>query len=140
MGTRFKYIILLFLVSSGVLAPALSQTPYFIHHKVIKGKKGYRSQVIFQDHEGFIWIGTSAGLILYDGVDFLHYTVSDGLAGSNITAICEDPEGRMWIGHNNGQISMMKGGEFSAFLPEEGLGSIPITDLVFDDEGNMWFS
>ena len=110
MGIRLKYILLIILMCSVYINPALSQTPYFIHHKVIKGKKGYRSQVIFQDHKGFIWIGTSSGLILYDGVDFIHYTEEDGLAGSNITAICEDSIGRMWIGHNNGRISLMHGG------------------------------
>ena len=85
--------------------PLFGQTPYFLEHKIIKGIKGYQTQVIFQDHKGFIWFGTSEGLVRFDGVDYTHYTTADSLAGNSVTAICQSPDKTMWIGHENGKIT-----------------------------------
>lgn len=135
-----KHITLIIILALCMLSGLLAQTPYFIHHKVIKGKRGYQSQVIFQDGQGFIWIGTSEGLILYDGVDYMLYTREDGMAGNSVTAICQDTLGRIWIGHENGRITHYQYGDLSVFMPEEGLGNIPITDLLSDRQGRIWFS
>jgi ligand-binding sensor domain-containing protein/serine phosphatase RsbU (regulator of sigma subunit) len=119
---------------------AFAQTPYFLHHKIIKGLRGYDSQVIYQDRQGFMWFGTSEGLVRFDGVDYLRYTTADSLAGNSVTAICESTDGTLWLGHENGLITLMKDGSFSKFDPEEGLGTIEITDLRMDTAGIIWFT
>src|SRR5690242_13529888 len=55
---------------------------------------------IIQTRDGFLWVGTSAGLVRFDGVKF----TTNNLAGSStngpirITALCEDSRGHLWIG------------------------------------------
>lgn len=59
---------------------------------------------IAQDDEGFIWIGTSAGLLQYDGYSYRDFKEYDALpvANSRIRCIVPDPDGRIWIGTDAG--------------------------------------
>lgn len=60
------------------------------------------SEEIFEDAEGFLWIGTVNGLILYNGYNirmFRHNpNDSTSLAANNINAIGQDNTGRIWVG------------------------------------------
>jgi len=55
---------------------------------------------MLQDRQGYLWLGTRAGLCRYDGTRFITYTTVDGLADGRINAICEDEQGRLWLGWN----------------------------------------
>jgi ligand-binding sensor domain-containing protein/DNA-binding CsgD family transcriptional regulator len=62
---------------------------------------------ILQDREGFIWIGTSAGLARYDGYQFVFYAPEappDEASGSFVVyPILEDRAGDIWAGtHSQG--------------------------------------
>jgi signal transduction histidine kinase/ligand-binding sensor domain-containing protein/CheY-like chemotaxis protein len=60
----------------------------------------------FQDHEGYLWIGTSDGLNKYDGVQFTVYKYDRDdkttLSSSYVSAIYEDRNHNLWIGMSNG--------------------------------------
>jgi ligand-binding sensor domain-containing protein len=58
-----------------------------------------RVTAIFQDSKGFIWIGTDAGLTMYDGATFKTFTVVDGLPNPFVTDIIESriTPGTLWI-------------------------------------------
>jgi ligand-binding sensor domain-containing protein/signal transduction histidine kinase len=61
---------------------------------------------IYQDHEGYIWIGTTDGLNKYDGIGCAVYKYnqedSTSLSSSYISALYEDKENNLWIGVLNG--------------------------------------
>src|SRR5678816_3317379 len=56
---------------------------------------------MLQDHFGFMWFGTKAGLNRYDGYNFVVYrhdaADSTSLADNFIQSLFEDSEGRLWI-------------------------------------------
>ncbi|GEM_PF-2643363 len=60
---------------------------------------------LFEDSEGFIWIGTENGLNLYNGHTFKYFQKegkSDNeINGNEISVIVEDKYGRIWIGTFN---------------------------------------
>ena len=70
--------------------------------------------VLCQDSFGYLWVGTSDGVSVYNGETFKNYTVADGLASSLVNCIVEDRnvKGTMWIGTNGGGVSEFKNGEF----------------------------
>ncbi|MEZ5043254.1 MAG: two-component regulator propeller domain-containing protein [Saprospiraceae bacterium] len=61
---------------------------------------------LFQDHMGFIWLGTPIGLVKYDGYQFqtFKYQTSDSIAHLegrsriHVSSIAEDPNGDLWVG------------------------------------------
>jgi len=62
-------------------------------------------QCILQDKTGFLWFGTRAGLIRYDGAQFVtyqHNTLDSNSIGSNyINWIFQDSRGILWLAHVN---------------------------------------
>lgn len=136
LPSKFIVFFLLFLPLAG---PVAAQTPYLKQHNLIKGRRDYKTNVIFQDGQGTIWFGTTHGIIRYDGQNYELFTTRDGLTENDVTTITQDRDGLLWIGHKKGSISIFNGHSFTAFEPESGLGSIPVTGMMFDDAGVLWF-
>lgn len=71
--------------------------PNFDHFTV---KEGLPSEQIYncvQDKEGYLWIGTDAGVSRYDGKAFKNYNIDNGLGDSEIHEVYQDALGRIWF-------------------------------------------
>ncbi|MDH4271587.1 MAG: hypothetical protein OEW18_06380, partial [Candidatus Aminicenantes bacterium] len=79
---------------------------YFDRISVESGLSQSIVTAIFQDRRGFLWVGTTDGLNLFDGYEFTVYRHepqnSRSLSHSYITTILEDHRGRLWVGTMNG--------------------------------------
>lgn len=63
-----------------------------------------------QAPDGFLWLGTGAGLFRFDGIVFEDMTPSiSPLPSRNITALLTEADGTIWIGHFTGEISRLRG-------------------------------
>src|SRR5580700_2018723 len=60
--------------------------------------QGLRTAVnrLFQDREGFLWVGTSNGLFRYDGDRFQRFGVDEGLPTSSIRDVRDGRDGTLW--------------------------------------------
>lgn len=131
--------ILLFLISTSLF----SQTPYFKTYEISKENRQLKPQLLFQDHTGFIWLGTSEGLYQYNGIDFQPFLLADSILAvnqQNVTAIFEDYNKQLWVGYQNGTITYLQNLQWQLFVPEEGLPKVPITAIEQDRNGVMWFA
>src|SRR5579864_4912394 len=101
-------VLFLLLLSLPVLAPARGQGPalHFTHLSGEQGLSNSTIEAIFQDSQGFIWIGTRDGLNRYDGHEMMVYrnapSDSSSLSNSYIRCIYEDHEHHLWVGTING--------------------------------------
>ncbi|UCH13123.1 MAG: response regulator [Bacteroidales bacterium] len=61
---------------------------------------------IYQDHTGYIWIGTADGLNRYDGIEFKVYKFNKkdpaSISNSYINSIFEDKQNNLWVGTSSG--------------------------------------
>jgi two-component system sensor histidine kinase ChiS len=106
---------------------------------------------IFQDHHGFVWIGTDGGgLNRFDGAGFLHFRRKRedpaSLASDHVTKIVEDSQGVLWVATGNAGLNRLNrdGRTFTLYLHNPGdEASIPhnrIRDILEDSRGNLWFA
>lgn len=74
-----------------------------------------------KDSRGYLWIGTDAGVVKYDGINMVVYNGSDGLPGEKIWDIDEDWNGNMWFACFGGGVARFDGQKITAFTEKEGL-------------------
>jgi signal transduction histidine kinase/ligand-binding sensor domain-containing protein len=94
-------------------------------------------QAIAQTRDGYLWIGTPAGLVRFDGVRFTVFNQGQ-LQNNNIHALLEDRTGRLWIGTYGGGLYRYDAGRFTLLGPELGLESRFIRTLHEARDGTMW--
>jgi ligand-binding sensor domain-containing protein len=76
----------------------ISQYSGIVHYTVKDGLPSSTTYSVVQDNKGFIWIGTEAGLVRYDGTNFKVYTTQDGLPDNEVLGLLFDNvTNRMWI-------------------------------------------
>jgi len=133
-----NYILLVFFAVS---VPTLKgQTPFFKQHSLPEYAHDAVIQKIYQSKEGYLWLGTSAGLFRYDGSDYVQYTLNDSLPEQQVSAIFQDRNGIMWIGYNTGEIGQIKGLHLKLWQPEEGLPTVPITGFAESGTRQFWIA
>ncbi|WP_020526917.1 two-component regulator propeller domain-containing protein [Flexithrix dorotheae] len=103
---------------------------------------------IFQDSEGFIWVGTENGLNKFDGYNFKVYrhdpTNPNSISDNKIRCIYEDKSGSLWIGTYGGGINILPKGydDFKHIFhnPDdpESLSFDEIISFFEDSEGEFW--
>lgn len=105
---------------------------------------------IYQDKDGFVWVGTDGGgiYLMKDGAVVRKITTDSGLAGNVVFKISQDIDSRYWICTGTG-ISCFKGKvqelvekkdplEFSNLTSANGLGSDSIFQLLVDENDYAW--
>ena len=104
MKSRLKIIntLLFILLTAGFL---YGQSPYFRQISVLNDIGNIRINCLYQDHQGFIWIGASNGVYKFDGINANPIQLLNSADTPNINSIAEDEDGKLWFGYENGQIS-----------------------------------
>lgn len=101
---------------------------------------------IFQDSEGFIWLGTWSGLIKYDGYTTKTYKASrkpGSLKSNKIMEIVEDNEGTMWVGTGIGGFYKYNRANdtFKQFKQREGENSVSnnsVWSILPEGKNTLW--
>lgn len=108
-------------------------------------KEGFNQNTInaiAQDSYGFLWIGTSNGLIKYDGYDFTSFTSESSnetsISSNLIKKLFTDSAGILWIGTTAGMEVYVPSLEkfYKVPLPHH----LSISHITTDAFGNIWFS
>ena len=94
-------------------------------------------QTITQTSDGYLWIGTEAGLVRFDGISFVPWTAPNGktLPSSPIHSLLGTSDGSLWIGTSRGLARWSKGDLFT-FPGEPAF----VEAIVQDPEGRVWMT
>ena len=70
-----------------------------------------RIRAVVQTADGFLWLGTEAGLVRFDGLEFRVFdrNSTPALKATDVTALFEDREHQLWIGTDDGSLIRMRG-------------------------------
>ena len=106
----YRLLLLLVLVLSfyfpGSLSAQQSENLRFERFTIENGLASSWVISITQDMQGYIWIGTAAGLSRFDGYDFVTFRNIPGnprsLANNRVNIVFADKSGNIWVGTQNG--------------------------------------
>jgi signal transduction histidine kinase/ligand-binding sensor domain-containing protein len=95
-------------------------------------------QAIAQTRDGFLWLGTEAGLVRFDGASFQVFDRNSkpGLPGNDIRCLFESRDGALWIGTSDG-LARWKDGIVTAFTTKDGLPENGILAVVEGRDGAL---
>lgn len=144
--TSISFLFLLFpLVCKGT--GFLSKIPEAELFTIESGMSQTRSNVVFSDSYGFLWVGTSNGLNRYDGYSFSVFKHvpydSASLSQNFITSISEDEFTNLWVGTNHGlNCYDRKTGKFTQFIhvadDSATISDYQILSVYADKKGSVW--
>ncbi len=91
-----------------------------------------------QSPDGYLWLGTGAGLYRFDGVRFQRVETTDGapFPSVDITALLAMPSGDIWIGYQNGGVSLLSHGRLTNF--KDGVAKGPVHQFAEDQDHTVW--
>jgi ligand-binding sensor domain-containing protein len=98
---------------------------------------------VAQTHDGFLWVGTQAGLARFDGS---HFTVFDKkniprMTSANVTGLFTARDGSLWITTRSGGVHQMKDGKFSHYGKSDGLaGNDCPGGIIEDSDGSLFMA
>jgi ligand-binding sensor domain-containing protein/signal transduction histidine kinase len=96
-------------------------------------------QALVQTWNGFVWLGTEAGLVRFDGNGFTVFdrNSTPALPGNDVRCLLETRDGALWIGTSEG-LARWKDGVVTVFTTKDGLPGNGIRALVETSDGVLW--
>ena len=101
-------------------------------------KDGLLSTLIYaitQTRDGYLWLGTSDGLVRFDGINFVQRKLvanTEPPVGA-VTALCAASSGSLWIGSASGLIARVAGTDLQKVHVEGAIRAI-----IESPEGDIW--
>lgn len=147
MKSKAIIIFILLLICSHA-TPAQTNQYRFTRINVNHGLSHNQVKTVWQDHLGFLWIGTISGLNRYDGYTIKVFMNNPGdptsLISSDVNKVFEGPGGKMWIHTWSGinvydPVTETFDRNANGILNELFIPEGQINDIKKDSRGNYWF-
>jgi ligand-binding sensor domain-containing protein/AraC-like DNA-binding protein len=95
---------------------------------------------IVQTFDGFLWCGTEAGLVRFDGINIRIFNRenSPAITSDIIVSLTVDRSGVLWVGCREGGVLRYEKGKFTAINSESGLQNNDVLTLMAAMDGTLW--
>jgi ligand-binding sensor domain-containing protein/signal transduction histidine kinase len=97
-------------------------------------------QSFAQTPDGYLWIGTTGGLVRFDGANFTLFDRQNtaALYENSIFCLMVSRDGALWIGTEGGGVVRYAHGQFQTWTSQNGLSNDFVRALFQDSKGNIW--
>jgi ligand-binding sensor domain-containing protein/signal transduction histidine kinase len=97
-------------------------------------------QAFAQTADRYLWIGTTGGLLRFDGASFVLYDreSTPAFRDNNIFCLTVSADNSLWIGSEGGGLIRYRRGEFRAFSSRDGLTNAFVRSIKQDSKGQIW--
>ncbi len=111
-------------------------------HTAWSAKDGIPAPIraITQTPDGYLWLGTEAGLYRFDGLRFILWESDSGekLPVATVLSLCIARDGSLWIGFGSGGISQIRNGHLKNYSSDDGIPNGGIQTIAEDLSGSIW--
>ncbi|MCR5429544.1 MAG: HD domain-containing protein [Lachnospiraceae bacterium] len=124
-------------ISSSFMESIINYTNYSMTvYDASNGLMNSSANAIAETKDGFIWIGTSNGLVRYDGKVFERIDPTGSI--SNVLSLYTDSADRLWIGTYYSGAVVISGKDAKTYDRAGGLESISVRAIAEDKDGNIY--
>jgi ligand-binding sensor domain-containing protein/serine phosphatase RsbU (regulator of sigma subunit) len=136
MATKLRKHLHLILVSLILInsVSSNSQSINFKHYGIDEGLIHPTIYTITQDKNGFIWLGTGAGVCRFDGLKFSVPTSPDSITNSYANTSFCDNAGNVWFGYDDGSVFCFKQRKLRKIFSENATPSV-VTSFTQNSSG-----
>lgn len=105
------------------------------------GLPSFNVQTIAQTPDNYLWLGTTGGLVRFDGESFTVFgpAVDPAFKVERIASLMTARNGDLWIGTGGGGLVRYRHGEFTHYSAGEGFAINFVRSILEDDSGRIWF-
>ncbi len=126
-----------------VCAVALAAAPQGYTRKLWQVQNGLPEQTVqafAQTTDHYLWIGTTGGLLRFDGASFRLFdrVNTPQLMENSVFSLLASRDGSLWIGTEGGGLLRYRAGKFRHFGAADGLSDEFIRALFEDRDGTIW--
>jgi len=129
-------------------APACALPPDLklaqFYHTAWSAKEGAPTgiQSLAQTTDGYLWMGTFAGLFRFDGVHFerIDTVHNQPLPSTNVYTVWAPASGGLWVGYAFGGASFISNGRITNYGEREGLPGGTVQAFAQDGIGTVWMA
>ena len=118
-----------------IAAPGAAQTYQFKNYNVEEGLSGSFVYTINQDERGFIWLGTSAGISLFDGFSFYSVNLPDSTDTGFPESSLDLRNGTVLYGFSSGSAYCSSGSEL---VRVPGIEAFRINEILENEAGEAF--
>jgi len=138
----FRWLSLtLTLLCSPVFALSPNQSLAQMYHTSWNVKQGVSGNVtaLAQTSDGYLWVGTTDGLLRFDGISFERYQPAHGsLIATSVSALMAVPGGGLWVGFGRGGASFVENGRVRNYSGSDGFPVSTVRCFARDRAGAIW--
>jgi signal transduction histidine kinase/ligand-binding sensor domain-containing protein len=112
-----------------------------LYHSSWGPKQGVTGNVtaLAQTTDGYLWVGTTDGLLRFDGISFERYEPENGsLPATSVSALMAVPGGGLWVGFYRGGASFIKDGQVTNYSESDGFPVYTVRGFARDRSGAIW--
>jgi ligand-binding sensor domain-containing protein/two-component sensor histidine kinase len=135
-------ILLMLFAQPGATAQAKFQAQYTRRTWHIQdGLPEETVQAIRQTSDGYLWIGTTGGLVRFDGSRFVHSLqpwYRTALTDDSTFCILAAHDGSLWLGTEGEGLLHLQGGVFHAYTAADGLTDGFVRSVMEDSQKRIW--
>jgi PAS domain S-box-containing protein len=112
-----------------------------LYHSSWNAKQGVSGNVtaLAQTRDGYLWVGTTNGLLRFDGISFERYQPEVGsLLATSVSALMAVPDGGLWVGFTRGGASFIRNGRVKNYSDPDGFPVSTVRCFARDRRGAIW--
>ncbi len=131
------------LLCGAACAGAPAEGPSAYTRRVWQASDGLPEQTVqafAQTPDGYLWIGTTGGLVRFDGAQFTVFDRQNtsALHENSVFCLMVARDGSLWIGTEGGGLARYAHGQFRSWTTREGLSNDFVRKVVEDASGVIW--
>ncbi len=112
-----------------------AQAPAYFNYSIENGSPSNELYCLLEDRDGYIWIGSDAGIYRFNGINFKQYN-SEGLKARSATGLIQAPSGKIYGYNFKNQLFVIEKDTLKVIEKWK----YTINGVKADRSGNIWIS